>query len=91
MRSIYIVIVPNGMILAAYDSEVLADTHARTVLGARVQAVIVYNVLPTTVTDDLASDDWDDNGDTPVQEPESDITQTKPSTPRSKAKSKPPK
>jgi hypothetical protein len=90
MRYVYIVIVPNGMLLAAYDNERHADMHARTVLGARVQPVVVNSDLPDAVRDDIASDDWDDNGVTPVQEPASDITKTQPSTPRSKAKSKPP-
>lgn len=88
--TIYVVIIPNGMILAVYDTENHADIHARTVTGSRVMALPVLDKLPTSVLDDIASDDWDDNGATPVQEPESDITQTNPSTPRSKAKSKPP-
>lgn len=88
--TVYVVIIPNGMILAAYVHEVHADTHARTVTGSRVLALTVHNKLLDSVSDDIASEDWDDNGDTPVQEPESDITQTNPSTPRAKSKSKPP-
>ncbi len=88
--TVYIVIIPNGMILAAYVHEQHADMHARTVLGSRVQSLFVLNQLPESVADDIASDDWDDNGDTPVHEPESDIMKTNPSTPRSKANSKPP-
>jgi hypothetical protein len=88
--TIYVVIIPNGMILATYEHENHADIHARTVTGSRVLALQVLQGLPTAVLDDIASEDWDDNGNTPVQEPESDITKTNPSSPRSKAKSKPP-
>ena len=87
---VYVVLIPNGMILAAYSSESHADIHARTVTGSRVMALTILDRLPPAVLDDIASDDWDDNGDTPVQEPASDITKTNPSSPRSKAKSKPP-
>jgi hypothetical protein len=78
------------MILAAYETENHANIHARTVTGSRVLALQVQDKLPASVLDDIALDDWDDNGDTPVQEPESDITKTNPSSPRSKSKSKPP-
>lgn len=86
--TVYVVLIPNGMIMAAYIHEHHADMHARTVLGARVASLSVLNRLPPEVSDDIASDDWD-NGDTPVV-PESDITETNPSTPRSKSKSKAP-
>lgn len=79
----------NGLILAAYASEVHADIHARTVTGAHVEKHEVLTRIPNTVTDDAASDDWDETP-TPVQEMPTDITVTRPSTPRAKAKSKPP-
>jgi hypothetical protein len=79
---VYVVLIPNGMILAAYSLERHADIHARTVTGSRVMVLTVLDHLPATVLDDIASDDWD-NGETPVQEPESDITKTNPSSPRS--------
>lgn len=79
----------EGLVLAIYASEVHAEVHARTVTGAYVQAQYVLTSLPVTVSDDAASDDWDD-APTPVQEPTTDITRTQPSTPRSKAKSEPP-
>lgn len=79
----------NGLILAAYELDTHAQIHARTVTGARVETVEVLSRLPATVTDDTASDDWEESM-TPVQEPPSDITQTNPATPRAKAKSKPP-
>ena len=85
---VYVVLIPNGMILAVYSLESHADIHARTVTGSRVMALTVLNQLPTTVLDDIASDDWDE-AETPVQKPESDM-KTSPSSPRSKAKSKPP-
>jgi hypothetical protein len=90
MTIVYVVIIPNGMILAAYIHENHADIHARTVTGSRVIALTVQGKLPVSVLDDIASEEWDDNGSTPVQEPESDTTKTNPSTPRSKSKSKPP-
>lgn len=89
--TVYVVIIPNGMILAAYANEVHADTHVRTVTGSRVLPLVVHDQLLESVTDDIASDDWDGDDDlTPVQEPESDVTQTQPSSPRAKSKSKPP-
>jgi hypothetical protein len=87
---VYVVIIPNGMILAAYIHESHADVHARTITGSRVLTLQIHDALIDSVTDDIASEHWDDNGNTPVQEPESDITKTNPSTPRSKARSKPP-
>jgi hypothetical protein len=91
MANIHIVMIPNGMILAAYATEHHADIHARTVTGSRVIKIEISEGLPDTVLGDVASDDWDDNGDTPVHVPERDVTKTDPGTPRSKAKSKPPK
>jgi hypothetical protein len=91
MTNIHLVVIPNGMILAAYATELHADIHARTVTGSRVLTLPVLHDLLETVRDDIASEDWDDNGDTPVQIPKEDVTKTDPGTPRSKAKSKPPR
>jgi hypothetical protein len=90
MANIHIVVIPNGMILAAYATELNADIHARTVTGSRVLTLPILHELLETVKDDIASEDWD-NGDTPVGVPEGDRTKTDPGTPRSKANSKPPK
>jgi hypothetical protein len=87
--TVYVVMIPNGMILATYNLESQAESHARTVLGARVQALTVSNQLDDAVLEDIASDDWDGSA-TPVLVPESDTLKTQPSTPRSKARSKPP-
>jgi len=87
---IHLVVIPNGMILAAYEHMRHAELHAQTVLGARVLSLPWLNDLPDTVRDDINSEDWDSE-ETPVQEPTSDITKTNPSTPRSKAKSRPPR
>lgn len=84
---IYIVLVPDGMLLAAYHHERHAAAHARAVLGARVQSMVVHDNLLATAADDMASDDWDEE-ETPVQEPSSDITKTNPSTPSSKTKAR---
>lgn len=96
MTIVYVVIIPHAgggikMILAAYVNEVHAETHARTVTGARVLPLSAHNQLLDSVTDDIASDDWDGDDDiTPVMEPVSDTTKTQPSTPRAKSKRKPP-
>jgi hypothetical protein len=82
--------VANGTILALYSQRRHAEIHARTILGATVKELIVLNQLPPIILDDIASDDWDAESETPVQEPESDVTQTNPSTPRAKSKSTPP-
>ena len=86
---VYVVIIPNGMILAAYDTENHADIHARTILGARMQHLEVRSRLDSSVLDDLASEDWDDDNDTPVEEPEQDLRRTNPSTPTTKKKGRP--
>jgi hypothetical protein len=91
MANIHIVMIPNGMILAVYATEHHADIHARTVTGSRVLTLPVLQDLLETVREDVASEDWDDNGDTPVQVPKGDTTKTDPGTPRSKAKSRPPR
>jgi len=77
----------NGLILAAYAQTNHAETHARTVTGARVVPVEVLMKLPSTVTDDVGSDDWEE-APTPVQGVATDITVTQASTPRAKAKAK---
>lgn len=60
----------NGLILACYrgDLILLAQAHARTVTGAHVQTLDVLNHMPLAVSEDAASDDWDE-ADTPVQDP----------------------
>lgn len=77
----------NGLILAAYESAVHAEVHARTVTGAHVEHHDMLTRVPATVADDIASDDWDDSP-TPVQTDPADITVTRPSTPKAKAKAK---
>lgn len=91
MTNVHIVVIPNGMILAAYAMEHHASVHARTVTGSRVLSLPILHELPETVRDDLESEDWDDNGDTPVSIPKKDLTKTEPGTPRSRAKGKPPR
>lgn len=79
----------NGLVLAVYASESNAHVHARTVTGAKVQAWDVLERLAPAVSDDIASDDWDEQP-TPVREPPADVVETRPITPRAKAKSRPP-
>lgn len=73
--TVYLVIIPNGIILAAYSTNPLAEEHARAALGARVLALEVRDCLPESLN---VGDD-------------SSTTTTNPETPRSKAKSKPPR
>lgn len=85
---IYLVMT-NGTVLVAYGHRRHAEVHQRTVTGARVQEVEVLDKLAQTAFDDISVDEWDDD-ETPVEIPDTDITVTQPSTPRSKSKSKPP-
>lgn len=75
-------------IIAAYAELQHAETHARTISGVVVESIEVSTKMPISVLDDINSDDWED-ADTPVIAT-SDILVTQPSTPRAKAKSKPP-
>jgi hypothetical protein len=74
----------NGIVLAAYAQLSHAETHARTITGARVEPMVVLMHIPASVRDDIESDDWSEEP-TPVQ-PDPDITVTHPGTPRAKAK-----
>lgn len=79
----------NGTVLAAYKHRLSAETHQRTVTGATLEAIELLDTLSETAFDDISVDEWNDE-ETPVQIMPEDITQTQPSTPRAKAKSKPP-
>lgn len=81
----YVFLVVNSHILAAYAQVNHAETHARTVTGACVVPVEVFMKLPSTVADDVNSDDWEE-AETPVEMPSTDISVTQPDTPRAKAK-----
>lgn len=84
-----IYVVQNGAVLAIYLSREHAEIHSRTATGSRVTEHFVLSSLPSSVLDDINSDDWWDQSETPVTEL-ADIldTETKPSTPSAKAKKK---
>ena len=72
---IYSVLIAN-MVLAVYAREALALAHARTITGAVVVAHEVLSALPEAVTEDLFTEQWDEEADTPVEIPRS-ITREK--------------
>lgn len=65
---IYIVICDGPMILAAYRRPQPAHTHMRCITGASVVLVEVLDEVPATILDDLVSEDFDEDQDTPVTE-----------------------
>lgn len=79
----------NGTVLAAYERKFDAEVHERAVTGAVIEEIELRSRVASTVYDDINVDEWNDE-ETPVEIQPNDVTQTRPSTPRAKAKSKPP-
>jgi hypothetical protein len=66
---IYLIVTPAGSVVAAYQRMHLAQVHARTIVGSSIITVDLLDELPDAVRDDLMTEIWDDDSETPVETP----------------------